>query len=392
MNSPSFIVASVLLLAALGCGDDPQSPTEPRRAPPPDMAAASALAFWQVSAGRGHTCGITTDYRVYCWGDNLFGQLGDGTTEQRLRPVAVGTRLRFRQLDAGNYSTCAVSTEYRLYCWGGLSPKDSVPRAVGGERRFRQVSTGLEHACAVGYEDRLAYCWGGNQFGQLGDGTSGYGYRYPPQPVAGRRRFRQVTVGERHTCGVTTGDVVFCWGSNRWGQIGDDSSPWVNVLQPSRIASARLFSQVAAGAFHTCAVSTDSRAFCWGNGKSGQIGDGKTYLRFTPRAVSGGLLFRRLTGSRYHTCGETTDNRAYCWGIGEYGELGDGAAGPGRYSLEPVRVAGRLYFKQLSAGYHYTCGKTTADVGYCWGYNAHGQLGDGTTTDRASPARVAGPT
>ena len=390
----SFVAASALLLATPGCREDTGSPTGPEATnPEASVSAASTLVFWQVSAGGSHSCGLTTDFRAYCWGYNGSGALGntkDWDDPDNLRPVAVATTLRFRQIDArGDYGTCAVTTDDRVFCWGSFySSSSTTPVKVGGSLRFRQVSASGQHACAVGYDDRRAYCWGWNAYGQLGDGTTIS--RSTPRPVAGARRFRQLTGGERHTCGVTTADEVFCWGSNRWGQIGDNSASSVNALQPSRIAGSLHFSHVGAGTYHTCAVTTDSRGFCWGNGRSGQIGDGKTYLRFTPRAVAGGLLFRRLTGGRSHTCGETTTNLAYCWGASEYGALGDGVAGSS-ISLKPEAVVGGLYFKQLSAGTHHTCGKTTAGVGYCWGYNAWGRLGDGTWTDRLVPTAIGGP-
>jgi alpha-tubulin suppressor-like RCC1 family protein len=137
-------------------------------------------------------------------------------------------------------------------------------------------------------------------------------------------------------------------------------------------------------------VTIASKAFCWGDGRSGQIGDGKNFLRFTPRAVAGGLTFRRLTGGYAHTCGETTNNRAYCWGSDLFGALGNGTA-DNDGSLRPTAVAGGLRFAQLSAGASFTCGKTTTDVGYCWGFNNEGQLGDGTTTSRSRPTPIVGP-
>jgi alpha-tubulin suppressor-like RCC1 family protein len=347
-----------------------------------------------VSSGHLHTCGITTDSRAYCWGENGFGELGDGTQTARLQPVAVATTLRFRQADASSYGTCAVTTDDRVFCWGAAFTgfQSTQPQPVGGNLRFRNLSASGEHVCAVRRDDDRAYCWGWNRWGQLGDGTRTD--RSTPTAVAGGRRFRQLAGGERHTCGVTTSDEIFCWGANRWGQMGDDSSPWVDHLVPTRIAGARRYARLTAGRFHNCAVTTAFKAFCWGNGRSGQLGDGKAILRFSPRAVAGGHLFRRLTGGSQHTCGETTTNRAYCWGEDFYGGLGDGSvhSTPTDYSLLPTAVVGGLQFAQLSAGEHYTCGKTTADVGYCWGFNAAGQLGDGTTTHRSRPTPIVGPT
>lgn len=352
-----------------------------------------------------HTCGVTTDNRAYCWGSNHIGQLGVGTNTGpencplpsvsrdacSTRPVAVLGGLRFRQVSAGGTHTCGVTIDYRAYCWGanhasqlgdGTTTGRLAPVAVAGGLKFRRVDGGFLHTCGVSYPDDRAYCWGWNVSAQLGDGTKTQ--RLSPVAVAGGRLFSHVSAGQFHTCGVTTSGVVFCWGRNQEGQLGDSGT--VNRRRPSQVAGTRRFRQVDAGERHTCAVANSSRAFCWGDGQSGQIGNGKRYMSSWPRAVSGGLSFDRVTAGGSHTCGETNTNRAYCWGFGT--ALGDGTSG---VALTPVAVAGGLTFSQVSAGGDYTCGKTTAAVAYCWGDNDSGNLGDGTTGERLTPRPVAGP-
>ena len=403
----SFFFATVSLVAMLGCQEDVTTPTPPE--PTPVLAtAASALAFYQVSAGNVHSCGVTTDNRAYCWGDNESGQLGTGTdTGPELcngavgpfacstRPAPVAGGLRFRQVSAGSVYSCGVTIEYRAYCWGsnnfgqlgdGTITKRLKPVAVAGGRQFRRVEANFHHTCGVSYPDSRAYCWGTNPYGQLGDGTTSE--RRTQVLVASTLRFREVSVGYFHTCGVTTDDRAFCWGRNNVGQIGDSSTA-SRRLTPSRVAGPRQFRQLDTGDNHACAVTPDHRAFCWGNGRQGQIGNGKAYLSFWPRAVAGGLSFDRVSAGSYYTCGETTSNRAYCWGWNGFGELGDGTK---TQRLTPVAVAGGLYFAQLSAGNDHTCGKTSTNAAYCWGYNVFGQLGDGTNTNRSTPTAVAGPT
>lgn len=364
--------------------------------------ATTALAFYQVSASWDHSCGVTTDNRAYCWGRNSEGQLGDGTVTGRLTPVAVAGTLRFRQISASIGSTCGVTTDYRAYCWGdnprgelgdGTTTRRLTPVPVAGGRQFRHVVTSFEHACGVSYPDNRAYCWGWNADGQLGIGTNtgpetGHFGPYSATPVAvvGTLSFRQVSAGYYHTCGVTTGDRAFCWGRNREGQIGDSSTAG-RRLKPVRVAGARQFRQVDAGADHTCAVTTNDRAFCWGNGRQGQIGNGKAYLSFWPRAVAGGLGFTRVSAGLYHTCGETTLNRVYCWGANGNGMLGDGTNVD---RLTPVAVAGGLNFNQVSAGGFHTCGRTPGAVAYCWGRGFSGQLGNGGAASSLTPVAVAG--
>jgi alpha-tubulin suppressor-like RCC1 family protein len=145
------------------------------------------------------------------------------------------------------------------------------------------------------------------------------------------------------------------------------------------------FRQVSAGGEHTCGVTTDDRAYCWGRNFSGELGDGTTTDHSTPVAVTGGLRFRQVSAGGAHTCGLTTDDRAYCWGAG--GLLGDGTTTP---RLNPVAVAGGRRFRQVSAGSSHSCAVTPFDRAFCWGFNPSGQLGDGTTSRRLTPVRVQG--
>ena len=375
------------------------------------MAAATALAFQQVSGALEHTCGVTLDALAYCWGDNRIGMLGIGTSgrEQQPAPVAVVGGLRFKQVSAGHRLTCGVTTDSLAYCWGDNSagglgngsrtgpercdtedvvegiPCSTRPVAVSGGLRFAQIAAGSGYACGVTSTDRRAWCWGVNGSGQLGDGTTAM--RLRPVAVAGGLHLRQVSARYLHTCGVTTDDKAYCWGDNSQGQLGDSTAAAVR-LRPTPVSGTRQFRQVDAGVAHTCGVTTGDRAFCWGDGRAGQLGNGKTYLSFWPRAVAGGLALRRVTAGSSHSCGETPGNQAYCWG-NSGGALGDGTGMP---RLKPVAVAGGLSFKQVNAGWDHTCARTAAGALYCWGLNASGQLGDGTHTDRLTPTRVAGET
>ncbi len=379
-----------LLVAALGCREEAESPTAPASVPALATTATAALAFSQVSAGESHTCGVTTDNRAYCWG-NEFDEFGEGT--DRLTPVAVAAGLSLRQVSAGFSSTCGVTVDYRAYCWGdngrgqlgdGTTTQRLKPVPVAGGLRFRQVTVKFQFACGVSYPDGLAYCWGDNSDGQLGDGTRIN--HLTPVAVLRGLHYRQVSAGYYHACGVTTDSFLFCWGFNRSGEIGDNSTGWYR-LKPSLVAATRRFGQVDAGRDNTCAVTTAHRAFCWGDNLFGKLGNGTTDQSRSPRAVAGGLSFERLTAGAFHTCGETTTNGAYCWGSNGNGNLGDGTTTD---RLTPVAVVGGFAFSQLSAGGFHTCGRTPDAVAYCWGRGFSGQLGNGSATSLSTPVAVAG--
>ena len=146
---------------------------------------------------------------------------------------------------------------------------------------------------------------------------------------------------------------------------------------------------MSAGWNHTCGTTTAGKAYCWGYGGEGALGNGTGTNRFSPRAVSGTRTYSRVFASGAHTCGVTNGGKAFCWGGNYSGELGDGTTST---RMTPVAVRGGLLFSQLSSHGYHTCG-VTADVGvgYCWGSNYNGQVGDATTTSpRLTPTRVAG--
>lgn len=397
------VLAAFLVLVA-GCSQD-DSPTGPESPPALDALATTALTFSGMTAGSDYSCGIATDGRGFCWGWNAYGQLGNGTTipgtGAQLTPVEVSGGLRFRQLSAAYTTTCGVTTDYRAYCWGmnergqlgdGTTSQRLTPVPVVGGHKFSQVEILFEHTCGLSYPDNKAWCWGWNGDGQLGIGnntgplTGEFGpYSATPVAVHGGLTFSRITTGNFHSCGVTTGNKIYCWGLNQLGQIGDGTTTFRRT-SPRLVTGGLAFNWVNAGAVHTCAITTAHKAYCWGSGGSGERGDGSvTYKVPTPRAVLGGHLFTKLNAGVAHTCGVTTSNQTWCWGRNEAGQLGDGTT---TNRPTPHLVAGGHAFNQVNGGGAHTCARTTAAVGYCWGRNFTGQLGDGTTNGSLTPVAV----
>jgi alpha-tubulin suppressor-like RCC1 family protein len=280
------------------------------------------------------------------------------------------------------------------------SPERVQPEGVSAVAPpiFAQVSAGDLYSCGVSTTN-VAYCWGYNSFGQLGDGTGGSGlFRTLPTRVVGGLTFRQVSTGHLHTCGVTTGNVAYCWGANQVGQLGNGSRTGPQICphpsvddfacstRPIRVAGGLAFRQVSAGGHHTCGVTTAGRAFCWG-APGGALGDGTTVLKLTPVPVVGGITFRGVSTGEGHSCGVSTTDVAWCWGGNSSGQLGDDTKAD---RLRPVRVAGGFAFRQVSAGDSHTCSVTLTNVAYCWGDNVYGGLGDGTRILRTRPIRRVG--
>jgi alpha-tubulin suppressor-like RCC1 family protein len=318
------------------------------------VAVAGGLRFRQVSAGggdftnSGHSCGVTTANRVFCWGDNRDGQLGDGTFRNRLVPVRVdAVGLEFRGVSAGVRHTCGVTTDNRVFCWGNngqgrlgdgtIGIDRPRPVAVTGDLFFRQVSPGADYTCGVTTANR-AFCWGNDSFGQLGTTGAPQGI---PVAVSGGHRFRQVTTSmafhHPFTCAVTTDDRAFCWGIGEFGELGNGEDLNVVHYSPTAVAGGLLFRQVNANDNHTCGVTTGNLSYCWGANHQGQLGDGTTTRHVVPAPVAGGLQFRRTDGGQNFSCAVTTDDRAFCWGDNRLGQLGDGTKTD---RLRPTPLAG----------------------------------------------------
>ena len=275
--------------------------------------------FRSLSAGWGVVCGLVGGGSAYCWGDNTRGALGVGSD----------TAL----LDACDAGPCS---------W--------APRLVSRGLTFADIVTGVESACGL-TSGGAAYCWGDNQLGTLGigndtgpDSCGGSACSRTPVPVAGGHTFVALRMRYYYACGRTTEGDWLCWGANNYGQLGNGTTGPETCFggtiacstQPMALASGVTFATLFTGWHHGCGIAVDGTAYCWGQNDNAQLGDGTTTNSLTPVAVAGGLKFASLSPYYYHSCGLTTDGVAYCWGNNTWGQLGDGIT---TASLVPVRVA-----------------------------------------------------
>jgi alpha-tubulin suppressor-like RCC1 family protein len=363
----------------------------------PVAVQQGGVTFTSITAGSQHTCGLTGAGAAYCWGSNIYGQLGDNTTTDRHTPVALTGGLSWSMVVSSEDSvhTCAVKASSQLvYCWGhrfngrvgdnsGYALQQTKPVTVGGGLAFIYLATGVYHTCGLTGAG-AAWCWGDNTYGQLGDNTTTD--RSAPVAVQqGGVTFTSITAGYRHTCGLTGAGAAWCWGYNGYGQLGDNSTTDRSTPVAVQQGGAT-FTSITAGNNFTCGLTSAGAAWCWGRNASGQLGDNTTAQRKVPTTVSGGLTFTSITGGNAHTCGLTVAGQAYCWGWNSNGQLGDNTT---TQRLTPVAVQqGGVTFTSITAGSQHTCGLTGAGAAYCWGYNAYGQLGDNTTTQRLTPVAV----
>lgn len=357
------------------------------------------LASIRVGAAEGHTCAVTVTGAAYCWGENDSDQLGVGPPRtQRRVPTAVIGGLVFTDIQPGSAPgsgtnfTCGLTTSNTIYCWGanpegqfgdGSTIPSAVPKLAAKGGTFAQLAVGLNHVCGRTAAGAVK-CWGFGGYGGLGNNA--FANSTSPVDVVGGLSFSNVTAGAYFNCGVT-GTTGYCWGTNQSGQLGRDTADGHRPA-PGRVVNAQFtsISAVSSGGGHACGLAPGGRAYCWGTGGSGQLGNGTTSDRPAPVEVVTGPFSLLVAGNSF-TCGIASGGPVYCWGQNDRGQLGTGTT---TSSTTPVLVSGGLLFSTLSAGGSTVCGITVnTSVAYCWGNNNSGQLGIGTVEPfRPSPVRV----
>ena len=418
----------------------------------------------QISAGGTHTCALTSQGGVVCWGEGSSGELGNGSSLQSDAPVGVvasadGTKLlgEIIQISSGDAHTCALTAQKSVVCWGdggnarlgnddSLNEDKNYPVAVvaaDGEvgllQDIVQVGSGRSHSCAVTSLGR-AVCWGLGLDGQLGNDNfvansvpisviENDGSTNPLEDIV------QVSLGYFHTCALTSQGQVKCWGRGSSGQLGNDGTdnreyPVAVVENDGSGSFLNKMLQVSSGGEHTCALSIGGKVVCWGKGDDGRLGDGASSSQDHPVAVvdgngsnrslrlgihkriwgcysdstcrqfdsielyknDGGGVWGQIRSGGKHTCALASSGTVWCWGGGGYGQLGNDDTNNKDHPVIVVEASGSTNpltdIVQISAGEYHTCALTSQKTVQCWGLGLNGQLGNDATVDKDYPVTV----
>ncbi|ANB19259.1 lamin tail domain-containing protein [Dokdonella koreensis] len=376
-----------------------------------------------IAAGSQFACGLDAGGLPYCWGSDAGGRLGNGAavTSNMVSPYPVdltglpaGTR--FASIVAGMSFACGLTSDGLAYCWGqdeygqlgngaAVTANQPAPVAVDmtplAGKGFVSLAAGSTHACGIA-ETGTAYCWG--RSGPLGLPAGVTGNQASPSPVDMARlpadtSFVSLSAASGHTCGLASDGNLYCWGRNGNGQLGIGTSGQtdlpISAVVTSGLPAGTHFAAVTAGDSHSCALTTGDVAYCWGAGINGAVGNGAQSLDIllpnpvVTTTIPAGTHFIALEGGSTNTCGILDTGAAYCWGFANWGALGTGD-GTSRYSPHPVATATLppgTVFTELSAENNLTCGATAAGRFYCWGRDDQGQQGNGPSLT-ADPSLV----
>lgn len=398
----------------------------------------------RLAAGSSYTCVIADDGETWCWGSNVYRQLGDGTQTNRDGPVHVtALSVQATAIAAGWNHTCILTPAGGAQCWGlnqfgqlgngSTTETDAAVDVVGLSSGVKAIVGGRRHGCAL-LQSGGMQCWGANDYGQLGTGDTTASL--VPVTVSGvGNTVIDIAAGDYSTCAIVSGGAAKCWGRNDAGQLGNGAQTDVSTPTPvnslgsgvaevsihSYGACARLqtgavkcwgyllgngdidassdvpvdvlpvnaASSVQVGYEHRCVRTPSGAVACWGGGSAGEIGDGALIDRPLPTPVAQLAGAVELAAGLSHSCALLDSGEVRCWGYGDSGQLGHGR--PARRSVPVnVRMQGGEPVVKMALGPYHTCASTAAGNTQCWGGNFYGQLGDGTTMSRSVPALVVG--
>ncbi|NDI35183.1 S-layer homology domain-containing protein [Chengkuizengella sediminis] len=425
---------------------------------PQEVTSLVEKTVEKVSAGGLHTVALVSDGTVYTWGNNSTGQLGDNTTEQKNEPqeitVGVNEGAMIQEVSAGGLHTVALASDGTVYTWGwnfygqlgdGTSEQKNEPQKIIVEVNegaiITQVSAGSGYSTAALASDGKVYMWGLNSWGQLGLGDSAQTTEPSPKEVfsldhtpptlevemlkADGEAYEdgtatnqtitvnlngtdemsgisdiswlelgvQVSAGWLHTVAIASNGKVYTWGGNEFGQLGYETTEIYGLIpQEVSISEGKTIEQVSSGVFHTAVLSSDGTVYTWGYNEFGQLGDGATENNNSPQELTSlvGKTIEQVSAGGLHTVAIASNGKVYTWGSNEFGQLGYETTEEYELIPQEVSIPEGKTIEQVSVGIDYTVALASDGTVYTWGNNEFGQLGlgDAITENQTTPQEV----
>ncbi len=347
--------------------------------------------FKKLVSGRAHSCVITKDDTVMCWGFNDNGQLGDGTTNDSLVPRMVRGLNEVKAIALGTRHSCAIIGDDTVKCWGNnatsqlgnnTNVSSLVPVDVFGLTGIKEISSYNNHTCALTNLNTIK-CWGSNQLGELG--SSNVSPAQVPVEVVTLSGIKAIDVGGSHTCAITNSDTVKCWGYNEFSQLGNQTIGTYSTV-PLEVRNLGVVKAIAIGGNHSCAITFADTVNCWGRNLFGQLGNGTTQNSGFPVNVSNVAAVKSLAAGGQHSCAVTQSNTVKCWGNGSFGQLGNGSTA--LIVSVAVEINNLAAVSALALGENHSCAIGSTSNIICWGNNSTGQLGINSNINSLVPVEV----
>ncbi len=381
-NRPPVLLLAAVLLITLACGATERSLPAPK--------PSSSIYAVSISTGFAHACAVLNNGHVLCWGDNGGGQLGDGTYTDHSTAKEVTGLTDAAAVAAGSEFTCALTKGGGVKCWGkntsgqlgtGTSATGMTPVDVPGLANVTVIAAGSEHACAV-IADGSLKCWGKNVNGQVGDGSAARSIKSPVAVAGLGEAVTNVAAGTDHTCALTVKGRVVCWGRNTQGELGSGQDTLQSKAPVDVAGMESGVTALGAGFSTSCAITKAGQANCWG-----AIGPEQASNR--PVSLSGlSGQAKSIAAGGDHICVVLQNGGAQCLGANAKGQLGNGTTTESARFVVVKDLPAAV--TAIAAAYDQTCALTTTGEVFCWGNNAAGQLGNGTTADSPLPVKVMG--
>ena len=367
--------------------------------------AATISGEWiQVTANSVQSCGIKDENGVkkaYCWGTGNSGRLGTGNIDNKLIPteVDITENSNWTDISTGGYHSCGIKSG-KVYCWGKNDKgqlgdgteidKFSPTPLTQNNDNWLDIETGGYHSCGIKDINGVhkLYCWGRGDFGQLGNGEDIN--QNTPVEVSGEN-WESISLGNTHTCGIRSENGVhklYCWGKGTYGMLGYELDGTTAKNIPTLVIGGGSWLSVSTGYDHTCGIKDNNKLYCWGHGNSYKLGTGTDDNQTIPTEVAG--VWSYISSGYYHSCGIKEINgvhKLYCWGKGTYGRLGTGNEDE---QTTPTEIAGEGW-SSIDSGLSHNCAlkiENSKNKLFCWGSGSKGRLGVGDTDNRLIPTSI----